>query len=174
MFCERDRRGLTLIELLVALAMASLLMAATIGVLRGVSIQVHRANPSTHVGWEFVLAELLRRDLAVAEKACYRDGILWLEGEFEPIGFDTRQEIRRVGYACHALGAVSLLARSTENSRGDIAVGPSRILVERIDSAGVCQPLSGIPGPAPSHIRVWVRNNGETHDEVMFDVIAYL
>lgn len=65
-----DRKGLTAIELLVATALASMMIAATMGLLRTMALQQSALKArTTFEPWYRPLAEQLRRDVANARSA---------------------------------------------------------------------------------------------------------
>ncbi len=65
---------------------------------------------------------------------------------------------KRVGYHCEPWikEGQSALVRSGDGQGALVAVGPRRLLIERLDSTNTPQPLSQSPTPIPSRLRLWI------------------
>lgn len=155
---------MTIIELMVSIALSAILVSALVGVLRGVKQQAELANKYDNPVWPARSLELFRRDLLAASSIWLEDETIWMQTD-APSYESGNAGLRRVGYGIQPLrNAPPLLERIDENASATLAIGPSRIVVERIDSEGQPQPLPAFPGPVPNQVRVWIF--GENADEV--------
>jgi hypothetical protein len=167
------RRGVTLIELVAATALASLMMVAMVGVLQAVSQQTSLAQRQRHVRWPSRFEELLRRDLLAAERLHASDGFVWLTGELANYRDPDACEFRSVGYGCIATGDRAALIRLDGDFRDFVAIGPRRIVLERLDSTGDPQPLPQSPGPVPRHVRIWLWEAPNEEPTYSSDIVLY-
>jgi hypothetical protein len=153
----KTRCAMTLIELALALTLAAMLLVALVGVLRSVATQLTVADQHRTERWPTQLVDLLYRDLLVAESISARDGMIWIEGVLPTYEQQVSDKERIVGYGCVSIYKdSSALVRMDGQTRGYIAIGPRRLVVERIDGDGYPQPLPMDAGPVPRRVRIWV------------------
>lgn len=169
--------GMTLIELLVAVALSAMLMTALIGVLQGLGKQTRLANQMDQPAWPNEVLKLLRRDLLAADSLWEEGGIIWLltDSPTYPVPKRTSSNTsasREIGYRSGALGDGRRVLERIESSRAIVlACDVSRIKLERLDSFGNPQPLPNSPGPVPSQIRVWVWDSILDRPVLLKDVV---
>jgi len=169
----KRRIGMTLVELVTAIALAAMLMAAMTGVLRGIALQTRAAQTKTSPLWPSRFQSILRRDVLSADAIWMNDGHIHLRCDAPLYQAKTgRRSQREVVYHCKKLDtSTHVLYRSDGNGNAAIAIGPKRIQVERLDSQGNPQPLPPTPGPVPAALRVWVWQEEESplfvHDMVV-------
>lgn len=153
---------MTLVEVTVALALSGLLMAALVGVLRGTQIQLRAAQRLQTPVWSFQAIDLIQRDLIAAERLAWSHDTLWIQGTLPSYSPDGELKRRQVGYAIHSLpNGKSALVRIDSTGIEYMAIGPTRMLVERIDDDGILQPLPPTAGPVPAHVRIWIWGDTE-------------
>ncbi len=159
---KNDRTGTTLIELTVALSLASLLMISINGVLtsmqrRNQSIQFNKLEDVQH---DF--RSLLWNDLSQARTCSFREGVLWLEMPGATANDQEGQQL--VAYQLIEKDSLpprlvrqesnvsndSTRRRSTQQTVFWNVVG---LTFERLDSTGVAQPIPTSMGPTPKGIR---------------------
>lgn len=164
--------GLTLVELVIALFLASLLMVGLLGVLKGVERQRQIVERIPDDLWRGRVQEILERDLLAAEKIGWSVDRLVLEGTLPTYEPGLASSHRNVEYGIAGLhGAHPVLYRRDRGELQWIALGPRRILAERIDRAGIPQPLPAQPGPLPQRLRVWIWVDLESPPVLQFDIM---
>ncbi|QDV42562.1 hypothetical protein Enr13x_24100 [Stieleria neptunia] len=158
---NRFKYGMTLIELMVAIALSAMLMAAIVGILGGVSKQAKIAVDGEPAIWAEQTIALMRTDLLAANAVWKSEDAVWLftdapSYESENIG------IRNICYRTRKLrDETPILERTDSTFRSVLALDVREIRVERLDRFGVPQPLPSAPGPVPNQVRVWVRCDGQ-------------
>ncbi|WP_144056808.1 PulJ/GspJ family protein [Rhodopirellula europaea] len=174
---EQPCFGMTLIELLVAVALSAMMMTALIGVLQGLGKQTRLANQMDQPTWPNEVLKLLRRDLLAADSFWEEGGIVWLVTD-SPTYQVPRRNLsnisvsREIGYRCSGLGDGRRVLERIEASRAIVlACDVSRIQIERLDSFGNPQPLPHLPGPVPSQVRVWVWDSTIDHPILQKDIV---
>ncbi|TWU62333.1 hypothetical protein V7x_40620 [Crateriforma conspicua] len=152
------RGGLTLVELVVAIALSAALLAALTGVLRGVSQQVSVAKSKMGMTWPARTMEILRRDLMSANAIWQERDVVFIRGDHPIyIGSVVDDVAADVGYRCRSVKeGVGMLVRRHGEFEQVLAIGPIQLRIERIDGEGESQPLPAIPGPVPGSVRVWI------------------
>lgn len=167
------RRGVTLIELLVAITLAAGLLVAMLGVLRAVKQPIRRAQQVDLASnaWQQGLRKWLLKDLQQASSIHQSGGTIWMHGNFES-ACDPISGTDVVGYTCMPMGSSSALTRIEANGIELFALGMQRIVVERVDESGTPQPLPPMAGPVPDRLRVWIRGN-QSDVLFAFDVVAH-
>jgi type II secretory pathway component PulJ len=152
--------GTTLLEIVVALSLGSLLLVA----LSGVSRAMHRQNQSVRFekleDVRHELQKLLWNDLSQARAASMRDGAFWLELPSSAI--DSQGGTQFVSYQIRESKGLPIRLVRTE-ARANATVSQERVQTvlwnlsaiqfERVDAQGVSQPIPQSMGPAPVGIR---------------------
>ncbi len=149
--------GFTLIELVVALALGAMLMAALVGVLRSVDRQLSEVKREATQDWQRPVLEVLHRDLMLSSEISSSDGWIWLDGSLPT--YRRRPSLaRRVGYRCVSWidDSETVLLRLADDHGEPLAIGPRRVLIERLDGSDTPQPLSAMPAAMPDRVRVWI------------------
>ncbi len=149
--------GFTLVELLVALTMGAMLLAAIVGVLRSVNQQLNIALRESKETLKSSILELFYNDFLNASAISSSGGWIWLEGVFPTFSGDA-VITKRIGYHCvpWIKQGQSALVRLGDGQGELVSVGPRRLLIERLDSTNTPQPLSQAPTPIPSRLRLWL------------------
>lgn len=157
-YTHMHRRGFTLVEVVVALGLGAMLMVSLVGVLRGVDRQLDIAEAMAMQDWQTSVCRVLQRDLMLASKIGGEDGMIVLEGSFPIYGSASAAPAKRVVYQCvpGLIGDSHCLVRVADDRGEPLGSGLVRILVERVDSSGVAQPLSKIPTAMSGQVRVWI------------------
>ncbi len=197
-----NRPAFTLVELVTALALASMLLAAIAGVLVYSHRQLNQVNDLSMRRWEASVVRIVRRDIQLASQISMSDGWIWLSGEFPVPGSDNY--VDRVGYGIapwiRATGSDSAVRASPTSeklsersssmaSRNDtaptvlvrvcgregqpIVVGPSRIVMERLDDNGMPQPLSANSIEIAKQLRMWLWVEGSSEPALVTDLVAH-
>lgn len=168
---HRGQGAMTLVELVVALALGAMLMTGLVGVLGSINRQLRVVQNRTAGHWEMASAEMLHRDLMLSARIAFKDGWLWLEGEFPDYQAPNRRA-KRVGYSCVPwLDGESALIRAAGASSDLVAVGPGRLLVERLDRISVPQPLSESSTSIPDRLRVWIWEDDASEPVAVRDLV---
>jgi len=173
---DRYRSGLTLIELVLALALSSMLMAAMVGVLRSTSIQAVAVDSMQLERWPVRFVDRLRRDLQSADS-------LWSTGgeviiRCEPPSYAAAQPSaikpgnRTVRYRCIEFAESGPALLRIDTGRPCVlGLGPRKMVVERVDRLGNPQPLPNAPGPLPPQVRCWVWGDDDSEPILSIDVV---
>lgn len=168
---QRSAEGVTLVELVVALALGAMLMTALVGILASINSQLRAAQNRTSSHWEVAVVETLHRDLMLSARIALEDGWLRLEGEF-PDYRNPDRRAKHVGYSCVPwLGEESALIRTAGASTDLIAVGPRRLLLERLDQMSVPQPFSESSTAVPDRLRLWIWDGDAPEPVVVRDLV---
>lgn len=153
--------GFTLVELSVALALAGMLMAAIVGVLVQIKRQVAITHAITQTQWHDEVNKLVRRDFLGATSVCVRSGDIWLKGEFCTTS-SKGDRTQWIGYGIRPwiVNGQQVLVRYSPGKAEPLVVGPTKILLERLDQVGAHQPVSDQFTPSsPSYIMwIWIDN----------------
>ena len=169
---NRRRRGMTLLELMVAIALSAMLLGAMVGVLGGIAKQSKVADTYDQDIWPSRFCSLLRRDLVAAEAVWFSNNVIWIRVDapaYQNVGVGTRD----IGYRCRRTDAgKSVLERLDGERQSVLAIGPTRIAVERLDSLGVPQPLPPIAGPVPAQVRIWVWGDDSDQPAVLRSLVV--
>ncbi len=170
---------------MVAITLTSLLLMSLMGVLQATTRQSRMVEAREVVVWPGRVRTMFQRDLLSAETVWLEAGAVCLRtdsprygvggheddllGQGPVIGSETPSGVREVRYRCRSNSGGSLLQRIDGHVTNSLAVGPSRLSVERIDSTGALQPLPPRPGPVPRHVRltIWQRERIVLRAEVM-------
>lgn len=152
------RAGVTLIEIVAALLLASLLFAALIGVARNVSNYVSAAEQRFRSDWHNAFIDILQRDLMASESLWAVDGSIFMAGALPVYASSNQVTNRTIAFCCVSYGGEfgSVLVRYDRGLPGHIAAGPVKLKVERLDDDGYPQPLPHAPGPIPKRVRIWI------------------
>ena len=155
------RNGMTLVELTVAIALAAMLMASLVGVTQGVAKHAENAQKLDQPVWPEQLRRLIRRDVMAANEIWMDDGLIWMLSD--PPSYDRNSTgLRRIGYGVtDTSSGRSTLMRVDGQHSETLAVGPTKISLERLDRDGAPQPLPSTPGPVPNQLRLWVFEQDE-------------
>ena len=163
-----NRRGTTLLEMVVALSLAAMLMVALSGVLAGLVRQRRQAEVVDAREWIHSLDKIFWNDLAQARNIALDEGVLWMivpsfrgshGAATEAIAYrlkstDTEQfSLVRAVYR-EPKAANDLLEQKT------LVWNVSQVSFERIDDSGQDQPFPKSLGPAPRgfRYRIWLKN----------------
>lgn len=167
---ESKRHGMTLVELVIAIALSAMLLTALVGVLKGVSRQSNLAESLDRPSWPATFLDLLRRDLRAAEAIWAEEGVIWIETDAPKYG--AGEGVRTVGFACIEIDSGQrLLTRHDEGTSRALAIGPSRLIIERVDRSGSTHPLPPAPGPVPPQLRVWLWQGDHSEPVLLRDVV---
>lgn len=172
------RKAMTLVELMVAVALSALLLSALVGVLRGVDVQSKMAVKLDRPVWPSRVIDLVRRDLIAATAIWAESNTVWIRTDapsYKVHGLGDRESAgtRRVGYRCRVLpGGDPVLERVDAGRSSVLAIAPTRIIVERLDSVGAPQPLPLQPGPVPQQVRVWIYETDSNSPTIVKDVVT--
>ncbi len=170
------RSGMTLIELMVSAALSAILLVALMGVLRGMTTQVRLADRINQPVWPSRFVKLLQRDLLAADAVWEQSGTVWIQTDapLYPVGQSVNESSgsRTVGYRCTTFpGDRNVLERIDSERIYVLAFGPTRMVVERLDSHGQPQPLPPSQGPVPGQVRVWVWNDVTERAVILKDLV---
>lgn len=169
----RCQTGLTMVELLVALALAALLMAAMTSLLQSLRLPLQHAERTARPAWPGRLAAQIRQDLLAASGVHAQNETVWITGQLRSAS-RPGASTSFVGYACMPIERENwALVRIDKDGFEVFAYGPSRLLVERIDDLGVPQPLPPTIGPVPNRVRLWVFGAGANQPEVVRDIVLW-
>ena len=158
---RKASRGITLIEVMVALALSALMLTALVGVLKGFRIQEQTAESLQTERWPPKFVNLLYRDLLVCDGVFASNKTVWLTGNLPAYADSNQNGRRRIGYRIvETGGGETAPVRINGPYRQLIALRASRIVVERVDDQGVAKPLPFARGPVPQRVRVWVWHSG--------------
>ena len=169
------RVGLTMVELLVAITLAVMLMSAMTGLLRSLQQPLRIAEQLDTPLWPAGLEASIRRDLQTATSVHRQGEIIWLTGTLASnAGTPTKASSSYIGYTCIPIseqhpGLVRLDASGAEL----IALGPRRLVLERIDDSGAPQPLPPIAGPIPRQLRLWVYGVDAQTPLIVRDIVLW-
>ena len=179
---DRVRRaGMTLVELMVAIALSAMLLVSLVGVLSGIAKQGKVVDKLDQPVWPARFAKLVRRDLLAAESVWQSNGIVWMRTDapvYESYRSTSRTNssdvgVRRIGYQCVVSSdSPAILYRRDQERRCAMAIGPTRIVLERLDDQGTPQPLPSSPGPVPDQVRVWVWNDPAVSPVLVRDLVV--
>ena len=167
---SRSRRGMTLVELTVAIALAAMLLASLTGVLRGVSEQSKLADSFEGPVWPSEFLNILHRDLMAAEAIWAEQGVVLIKTDapqYQSVGTGART----VGYACVDIGKNLAVLNRIDGATSVLAMGPRQLVIERLDTSGRPQPLPATPGPVPTQVRVWVWEADEKTPVILRDLV---
>ncbi|MEO1619006.1 MAG: prepilin-type N-terminal cleavage/methylation domain-containing protein [Planctomycetota bacterium] len=149
------RRGMTLFELLLAVALSAMLLAALVGLLQGTSRQVKLASNFETPAWKSNVIKLIKADMQSAESIWQADGRVLMRSSPPPY-YET-SGVQIIAFECVRLGDQSPALLRIQGKRKDVlALGPTRLKIERLDSDGIPQPLPDQPGPPNRQFRIWV------------------
>ena len=165
--------GFTLVEVSVALALVSLLMVAIVGILRQSQTQLKTIEAERKEDWIDSAMSRIHSDLLLASTIRASEGAVRLEGEFPALdGHQSPRFTQQLSYHCKPwLDGGSVLLRQSELGGTPVAIGPRRLMIERLDSSGVPQPLSSQATPIPAAVRVWLWDDLEMTALVQRDLV---
>lgn len=146
-------------------------MTALVGVLRSAAVQLRVAESRAGGNWQSASVELLHRDLMLSSRIAFNGGWVWLEGEFPDYQSESART-KRVGYNCVPWpeGQVALV-RLAGASTDLVAVGPRRLVLERLDQMSNPQPLSERPTATPDRLRLWIWEDEGAEPALVRDVV---
>ncbi len=156
-------RAFTAVELLVAITLATMLMAGILGLLTTLSSHCRQlARDSRGEPWQAILAQLLRRDLANARHVVIAPHRIVLTGYLGTAGLrhDSTLRAAEVTYRLTPLGDIPCLLREERSldslsnalaSRQLVATGISGF---QCTMAGISQADGAYSGPLPGHCRI--------------------
>ncbi|MBN8603415.1 MAG: hypothetical protein J0M26_20435 [Planctomycetes bacterium] len=164
--------GFTLLEVTVSLAVSAMILVALIGVVRSLGGQLRRLQEQKSDHIELV-QNILQQDALAASVISRKGESYILVGNFvSPSPNDLYLE--SVIYECKTwLDGMPVLVRRTNQQQEIVAKGVRRMVVERMDSQGVPQPISNLASPFPSRARIWLWMDSRDSEPMMFDVSAY-
>ncbi|MFO0940468.1 MAG: prepilin-type N-terminal cleavage/methylation domain-containing protein [Pirellulales bacterium] len=160
------RKAFTLVELVAALAMAAVLMAAISGVLIYSHRQLGSVTQQSASNWKQSVERVFRNDVQLASEIYVEDNWVWLVGEFPVPGSDSYAD--RVGYGVDLWipeansnptdqkTTPTALIRVCGTSGQPMLVGVNRFVIERLDDSGTPQPISASPTPIARQLRLWI------------------
>ncbi|WP_436717718.1 prepilin-type N-terminal cleavage/methylation domain-containing protein [Roseiconus lacunae] len=150
------RRGLTLIELLAAMALSALLLSAVIGITKGVSQQATAVEEKDLLVWPSQTVAILRRDLLSADSVWNSRNAIWLKTD-APSYHSPSMGARYIRYDVKKSEHGGGILRRVDSTTGaPLAINVNNIRIERLDASGVPQPFPPSPGPVPDQVRLWV------------------
>jgi prepilin-type N-terminal cleavage/methylation domain-containing protein len=165
-------RGITLLEVMVALALGSLLLVALSGVLSGMNRLRNRLAAVRSDEWVYALDRVIWNDLAQARQVGLDQGVLTLlvpntdQRLGNPALRDASIPYVPVSYMVETQpnGSRALVRRSLEQRV--LVWDVTQASFERIDDQGVDQPLPQSLGPAPRgfHYRIWLAGDSQPID----------
>lgn len=164
--------GFTLLEVTVSLAVSTMILIALIGVMRSVGGQLRslKEQKSERLG---LIPQILQQDALTTSMISRKADSYVLVGSFvSPDLTEPYQEL--VIYECtNWLDGSLVLVRRTNEQQEVVAKGIRRIVIERLDSQGVPQPISTLPIPFPSRARVWLWTDERDAAPLIFDMSAH-
>ena len=170
-----SRRGMTLVELMVAIALSAMLLGVLVGVLSGIAKQSKLVSKYDQPVWPAEFLSLLRRDLTAADAIWSDKGTIWIRTDapaYAANNANAKKGMRRIGYGCGTLrDGQAILTRTDVDRQSVLALGPKRIILERLDDLGSPQPLPSAPGPMPEQVRVWIWNDTGNSPVVLRDLV---
>jgi hypothetical protein len=176
--CRRDSffrltfAGFTVLEVTVSLAVSAMILVALIGVMRAVGGQLRllKEQKSERLG---LIQQILQQDALTASMISRKADSYVLVGNFvSPDLNESYHEL--VIYECNTwLDGSLALVRRTNEQQEVVAKGIRQIVIERLDSQGVPQPISNLPIPFPSRARVWLWTDERDAAPLMFDMSAH-
>ncbi|MEM8736453.1 MAG: prepilin-type N-terminal cleavage/methylation domain-containing protein [Planctomycetota bacterium] len=138
---KQQRRGMTLVEISVALALMSMLMVAIVGVLRQVDRQLKVLDSGQPVNLDWPIFRIVERDLMVASSIALKENALLLRGSFEVAG--RRETTDQLQYRIVPwIDNQTALVRQAGQRAELVSIGVELFVAERLDSSFVPQPLS--------------------------------
>lgn len=157
---------MTLVELTMALALSAMLLAGLVGLLRGLYQQTKISESYEADVWPARFVSLVQTDLSSAESLWVEDRVIWMSHGFGG------QDMRHVGYRCRQLDTgLSVLERLDRFGASALAIGPTRVEMERIDRRGAPQPIPNRPGPVPAQVRIWVWEHQAKESTIARDLV---
>lgn len=167
------RVGLTLVELLVAITLAASLMVAITSLLKSLRRPLLYAERSAAPLWPERLASMLRQDLLAASGVHRQGDTVWITGNLSSSLFpDGGTSL--VGYGCYPVTSSRwALVRIESEGFELVALGPRRLVIERIDDLGIPQPLPPAAGPIPNRLRMWIYGRDPRAPEVIRDIALW-
>ncbi|MBL8869915.1 MAG: type II secretion system protein [Planctomycetaceae bacterium] len=164
--------GFTLLEVTVSLAVSTMILIALIGVMRSVGGQLRslKEQKSERLG---LIQQILQQDALTTSMISRKADSYVLVGSFvSPDLTESYHEL--VIYECNTwLDGSLVLVRRTNKQQEVVAKGIRQIVIERLDSQGVPQPISNLPIPFPSRAKVWLWTDDRDAAPLMFDVSAH-
>jgi prepilin-type N-terminal cleavage/methylation domain-containing protein len=178
------RCGFTLVELVVALTLASLLLTALTGVLKSLAVQAKKSIDSRSIDTSYAIEAIVWHDLSQARGVALTNGILWMLIPGPPPtsshAYDAQQlksgagtsKAHIIAYRLVPAEGVSFtLVRQaylgsqvsgTPIFEQTMAWNVEKTAFERIDDNGQPQPLPKQLGPTPAAIAYRISFVGET------------
>lgn len=160
------RCGTTLLEIVVALSLASMLLVALSGVLAGLVRQRRQAEVVDSREWIHALDKIFWNDLAQARSVALDEGVLWMVVPNSQDGIGTGD--RAIAYRLNVAGKGQLslvravyrqaIAQSELIEYKTLAWNVRQASFERIDDSGRDQPFPKTLGPPPRgfRYRIWL------------------
>jgi prepilin-type N-terminal cleavage/methylation domain-containing protein len=167
------RLGFTLVEMVVALAIASMLMAAIAGVLVMSHRQLNLVADSSQTRWQSSVSSIMRRDFLQASHIHVDNDWIWLSGEFSNHGSPTAANSVGYGVAPWMIEGQTALVRVCGTEGQPLVVGPNRLIIERLDDSGTPQPLSAQPTAISKQLRLWVWQADSSSPELIRDLVVH-
>ncbi len=168
---RKNRRGMTLVELAISVALSAMLLSTLVGVLSGISRQEKASRRFDRPIWHGRAMEIIRRDLLSADSLWKTGGTIWIKTSPPAYGRSNRG-LRTIGYRCICISDTrTALTRLDADTEDVLGFGASSIAIERLDASGVPQPIPGIEGPVPNQVRVWISGDQAAIDPYVADLI---
>ncbi len=162
------RQGTTLLEMVVALSLASMLLVALSGVLAGLVRQRRQAEVVDSREWIHSLDKIFWNDLAQARSVALDEGVLWMVVPNSQAARGNGNEAIAYRLNVAGKGQFSLvravyreaIAKSELIEQKTLAWNVRQVSFERIDDSGRDQPFPKTLGPAPRgfRYRIWMSN----------------
>ena len=165
------RKGMTLLEVVVALSLSALMLIALNGVLSGLSRQKKRSTEIQHREWAYELDRVFWNDLAQARGVALNDGVLTMtvpaamhwnngQGTLQSVAYQlisTSKDHSRLTRSVYLGQEPKGKPLMTQTLLWDIR----RATFERVDDQGNNQPLPRELGPTPRAFRyqLWVADD---------------
>ena len=168
---KRPRQGITLIELTVALSLASLLMIGINGVMASIRKKNQNIQISKLQDVHYSFRSLFWNDLSQARACCINQGALWIELPGAIANDNEGKQLVAYKLIEDSNMPQRLVRQESILSNGS---GPTKLIQQtvfwnvvslefaRIDPSGSAQPIPSTMGPTPKAIRYKLElNQGE-------------
>jgi prepilin-type N-terminal cleavage/methylation domain-containing protein len=181
------RRGFTLVELVVALTLASLLLTALTGVLKSLAMQAKRSTESRATDISYAIEAIVWHDLSQARSVALTNGVLWMlipgpppissqsyDSQYLRSGAGTSKAhiiayrlvpAEGVGFSLVRQAYIGSQMNGVPIFEQTIAWNVEKTAFERIDDNGDPQPLPKQLGPTPAALAYRISFVGETQTQ---------
>jgi hypothetical protein len=165
--------GFTLVEVVLALTLSSLLLASLLGVVRILSRELAYSQKLTNDLWKTNLLRLLRRDLMCTSHVRVESNG-WIQFQGEYLDFADGAKKKSVSYRCVPdWNGGMVLIRMIDSRAEPVAANVERFAMERIDDLNLPQPLSLEFARVPERLRIWLWSTGDDSPSIVEDFVLY-